>query len=255
MEFRQLLPEPGAFDVNERLEQLDLGGHAPAERPYTVVNFVASADGRATFAGKSGQLGDDGDRAMFHGLREHVDAVLAGTRTMALEHYGRILGSEERRERRLKRGLPPEPLACVVSRTGAVPSEIPLFDEPEARVVVFCPNTSVPELHGCPAHVELVELDPAEVTLTTALRRLRSDYGVCSLLCEGGPTMFGAMLHERVADELFLTIAPELTGGGAGPTITSGPELLELTQLELVWALERAGSLFLRYKIDTPSTA
>ena len=58
------------------------------------MNFISSADGRATFHGRSGQLGDDGDRAMFHGLREHVDAVLAGTRTIATESYGRILGKE-----------------------------------------------------------------------------------------------------------------------------------------------------------------
>jgi hypothetical protein len=97
MDFRQLLPEPASFELEERLEQLDLGAGA-TDRPYTIVNFVSTADGRVTFAGRSGQLGDDGDRAMFHGLREHVDAVLAGTRTMAVEHYGRILGKEERRE-------------------------------------------------------------------------------------------------------------------------------------------------------------
>lgn len=251
MEFRQLLPETGVLDVDERLAQLDLGAAADADRPYTVVNFIASADGRATFAGRSGQLGDDGDRAMFHGLREHVDAVLAGTRTMALENYGRVLGKEERRERRLKRGLPPEPLACIVSRTGDVPHQIPLFGEPEARVVVFCPDASVPDLGDCAAQVEIVKLDPAEVTLTTALRHLRADFGVRSLLCEGGPTMFGALLHERIADELFLTVAPKLTGGGTGPAITSGPELLQLQALEPVWVLERAGSLFLRYRIDT----
>jgi riboflavin biosynthesis pyrimidine reductase len=115
---------------------------------------------------------------------------------------------------------------------------------------VFCPSTSVPDLHGCDAQVDLVELDPAELTLTAVLRHLRSDYGIRSLLCEGGPTMFGALLHERVADELFLTIAPKLTGGGAGPTITAGPELLELEQLEPIWALERNSSLFLRYSLS-----
>jgi riboflavin biosynthesis pyrimidine reductase len=67
------------------------------------------------------------------------------------------------------------------------------------------------------------------------------------LLCEGGPTLFGAMVHERVLDELFLTIAPKLAGGGTGPAITSGPELPEPELLRLQWVLEREGSLFLRY--------
>jgi 5-amino-6-(5-phosphoribosylamino)uracil reductase len=250
VEFRQLLPEPATFALDEQLEQLDLGAGA-TDRPHTIVNFIASADGRATFAGRSGDLGDEGDRAMFHGLREHVDAILAGTRTMSIENYGRMLGKEERRERRLKRGLPPEPLACVISRTGEIPTEIRLFAEPEARVVVFTPDTAEPDLSGCAAQVELVSLDPAETTVTTALRRLRSDFGVRSLLCEGGPTLFGAMLHEQVADELFLTLSPKLAGGGTGSAITAGPELPDLAPLELVWALERAGSLFLRYALTT----
>jgi 5-amino-6-(5-phosphoribosylamino)uracil reductase len=249
MRFHQLLPEPGSFIIEERLSDLDLGARA-TERPYTIVNFVSSVDGRATFGGRSGDLGDDGDRAMFHGLREQVDAVLAGTRTIALENYGRILGTEERRERRLLRGLPPEPIACVVSRTGEIPTGIRLFQEPEARIVVFTSAVTRPDLRGCAAQVDLISLDPATMTLTTALRMLRSDYGVGSLLCEGGPTLFGALLHERLVDELFLTIAPKLTGGGSGPAISAGPELPELQRLELIWALERHRSLFLRYAIS-----
>jgi 5-amino-6-(5-phosphoribosylamino)uracil reductase len=248
MEFHQLLPEPGSFVVHERLAQLDLSAKA-TDRPYTIVNFVASVDGRATFAGRSGELGDDGDRAMFHGLREQVDAVLAGTRTLALENYGRILSKEERRERRLTRGLAGEPLACIVSRTGEVPTEIRLFQDPEARIVVFISATAQLDVSGCGAKVDVIPIDPAEMTLTTALRTLRADYGVGSLLCEGGPTLFGALLHEGLADELFLTIAPKLTGGGSGPAVSAGPELPELQNLELIWALERSGSLFLRYAI------
>ena len=79
------------------------------------------------------------------------------------------------------------------------------------------------------------------------LRRLRADHNVRSLLCEGGPTVFGAMLHEGLVDELFLTISPCLAGGGMDPTITRGPELPELTALEPRWILEHEGALFLRY--------
>ena len=34
-------------------------------------------------------------------------------------------------------GLAPEPLVATVSRSGELPTEIPLFGEPEALVVVF----------------------------------------------------------------------------------------------------------------------
>lgn len=245
MEFHRLIPEPGTVDELELLSAVALAGPLAGERPYTVANFVTTIDGHATFRGRSGPLGDDGDRAIFHGLREQVDAILVGTGTLRAERYGRLLGMPERRRRRVRRGASPEPLACVVTRSGEVPTDIPLFGEPEARIVVY--SAAEIDTTACAAEVGVVRLDPGELTLTTALRRLRSEHGVRTLLCEGGPTLFGALLHEGLVDGLFLTLAPRLAGGGAGPRISSGPALAELGELKLEWLLERRGSLYLRY--------
>jgi 5-amino-6-(5-phosphoribosylamino)uracil reductase len=247
MQFMQLTPASGPVELEERLSALALADNARADRPYAIANFVASADGRATFDGRSGSLGDESDKAMFHGLREQVDAVFAGTRTLEAENYGRILGKPERRARREQRGLAPEPLACVVSRTGAIPTGIPLFDEPEARIAVFAPTGAAPEVTNCTADVTLVELDADALTLTAVMSSLRKDFGVRSLLCEGGPTVFAALVRERLVDELWLTLAAMMTGGGTGPTITTGPELPEPRRLEPIWVLERERTLFLRY--------
>lgn len=247
LQLHQLLPTERQIELLDLLAELELGERGPDDRPHTIVNFVASADGRAAFQGRSGQLGDSTDRQMFHGLREQVDAVMAGTRTVGMERYGRVIRDGERRERRLRAGRSAEPLMCLVSRSGRIPTEAPLFSEPEARVVVFAPpGVSIEHVE---ARVEVVALDPGEMTLTTALRTLRADFGIRSLLCEGGPTLFGGLLEERLVDELFLTLAPKLTGGGTEPTISNGPELAELMQLELLWALEHDHSLYLRYGV------
>jgi len=246
-ELRQLLPGPRSVGIGELLGSLNLVALAAEDRPYTVVNFVAAADGRAAFLGRSRALGDDCDREMFHGLREHADAVFAGTGTLATERYGRLVRDPERRRRRAAAGLEPDPLACVITRSGEVPSDIPLFSERGQRIVMFTPTEL--DASGWGAEVDVHRLDPGELTLTTVLRRLRRDYSIRSLLCEGGPTVFGALLQEDLVDELFLTLAPSLTGGGSSPAISSGPELRELRELSLVWVLELAGSLYLRYSV------
>jgi riboflavin biosynthesis pyrimidine reductase len=247
VQVRELFPGSGGTTVGELTGSLNLVANARPDRPYTVVNFVASADGRAVFHGRSGGLSDAGDRAMFHGLRERVDAVFAGTATMRTERYGRLVRDPERRSRRAAAGLAPDPLAAVITRSGDVPTDIPLFADPDSRIVVFTPTEL--DLDGIPAQVDVVRLDRGELTLTTMLRRLRADYDVRALLCEGGPTVFGTMLRERLVDELFLTLSPRLTGGGMGPAITSGAELPELEELELEWAYERDGALYLRYAL------
>jgi riboflavin-specific deaminase-like protein len=247
LELRQLLPRCGTITAGELLDAIDPAQVPAGECPYTLVNFIATADGRAAFDGRSGPISDPGDRELFHGLRERADAVMAGTGTLRTERYGRITRDPERRRRRVARGMSAEPIAVVVSRSGAVPTDIPLFAEPESRIVVFTSRSL--DTSGCAASVEVVELDPARLTMTTALRHLRTDHGVRLLLCEGGPTVFGALLQERLVDELFLTISPKLSGGGSGLTITSGPELAELLALELRWTIELDGTLFLRYGV------
>lgn len=249
MQFHRLHPDPATAESAELLGDLGLGARAHDERPWVVTNFATTTDGRATIDGRSGPIGDDGDMEIFRRLRTQVDALLIGTRTLGIEQYGRAVRRPELRAAREALGLAPEPLVATVSRSGELPLDIPLFAEPEANVVVFAPPET-PE-PPCAACVTLVRLDPAELTLTTALRHLRAEHGVRSLLCEGGPTIMGALLHERLVDELFLTLAPQLAGGGSGPTMSSGPALADPAALELTWVLERAGSLFLRYAVRT----
>lgn len=244
VELTQLLPEARSTTVGELVGSLNLSDQAPADRPYVIVNFVASADGRTALQGRSHGLSDLGDRAVFHGLRESVDAIFAGTTTMRDESYGRLVRDPERRARRAAAGRSPDPLAMLATRSGDVPTAIPLFEDPDSTVVVFTPVA--PDLRHARARVDIVE---GQFTLTEALQRLRAEYDVRTLLCEGGATVFGALLRERLVDELFLTLAPKLAGGNQGPGLTGGPELPEPASLRLVWALERENSLFLRYAI------
>jgi 5-amino-6-(5-phosphoribosylamino)uracil reductase len=87
---------------------------------------------------------------------------------------------------------------------------------------------------------------PNGVELDRALRWLREERGIRSVLCEGGPTLHGRLREGNLADELFLTIAPKLAGGEA-PRILEGA-LPEVEELELTWLLDHDGELFARYR-------
>ena len=137
---------------------------------------------------------------MFFTLRTRVDAVLVGTGTLrdrALRAHGARPARQEQRAPRLE----PEPLAIVCSRRGDFPDRLPLFTDPRAR-------------HPHPHR----RRRPGE-----ALRRAHEEHGVRSVLCEGGPTLNGALFAEGVVDELFLTISPLIADGPAPLTIVEGP--------------------------------
>ncbi|MEX0972889.1 MAG: dihydrofolate reductase family protein [Solirubrobacterales bacterium] len=92
----------------------------------------------------------------------------------------------------------------------------------------------------------VVECAPDGPADLEALLREQREQGVRALLCEGGPTLHSSLQELGLVDELFLTIAPKLAGGG-GPTLLSG-ELAGEIELELAWLLEDNGELFARYK-------
>ena len=67
----------------------------------------------------------------------------------------------------------------------------------------------------------VVESGPqGQADLPALLRSLRGE-GVRALLCEGGPRLHGSLQAAGLVDDLFLTIAPKLSGGGA-PRIVEG---------------------------------
>jgi riboflavin biosynthesis pyrimidine reductase len=59
-----------------------------------------------------------------------------------------------------------------------------------------------------------------EIDLAVMLETLRSKYNVRRLACEGGPTLFRALLERSLIDQLNLTIAPYMFGGAKAPTLT-----------------------------------
>jgi riboflavin biosynthesis pyrimidine reductase len=227
-EVNRLLPDPGPATVEAQLELLDLAP-APADRPYLALNFATTLDGYGAIDGRSGAIGSDVDTAMLAGLRRHFDAVMIGAGTMRAERYGPMPDGR--------------PLVIVSGRLD-LPWDAPAFSEGVGEVVIFTaePEAEPPETA---TPVEVIRRDE-HVAIAEALGHLRTERGLDTLLCEGGPGLHAQLQRDGLADELFLTIAPKLAGG-PGPHILEG-ELPNVLGFELVWLLEHDGELFGRYR-------
>jgi riboflavin biosynthesis pyrimidine reductase len=255
VQLERLLPAGDPGTVEEIVEQFGLWDRPPAaaERPPRVMlNMISTVDGRASLDGRSGPLSDRADRALFHGLRGAVDAVLVGAGTVRTERYGRIIPDAARRALRVQRGLSEEPLACIVSGRLALETEIPLLDEPAAHVVVL--TASAASLPQTAAKVDYVRTaQDGHLDLAAALGELGSRFGVQSVLCEGGPHLALQLLAAGQLDELFLTVTPLLAGGepagGEALRILAGGELQPPVALELLGVLKSDAQLFLRYGV------
>ena len=242
---RQLYPATGETTPEDLISGLRLGDLAPPERPYLVLNMVATLDGKASVEGRTRAMSSEADRALFHHLRTQVDAVLVGATTVAVEGYGRLIKSEELRAKREREGLSPDALAVVASGRLSLPAEAKLLSEPGQRVVIA--TGSQEELAGAAASVDYLRTGD---DLPLLLSRLRDDYGVRSVLCEGGPTLNSYLLAAGLVDELFLSLSPQISGGTGAPTIVEGRPLMQPREASLVWLYEAAGDLYGRWRIN-----
>jgi riboflavin biosynthesis pyrimidine reductase len=180
---------------------------------------------------------------------------MAGAGTVRSERYGPMIKNDELRARRVREGLSPDPIAVVVSGRLNLPLNLPLLQDPDSHVVVL--TASDAEMPEVPARVDVLRGEPdpvAGVVLEPLARRLRDDYGVRSILCEGGPVLNAALLRDGLVDELFLALAPKLAAGEA-LTVVSGAGLRPPREFDLVWVLENESNLFLRYRMSPPPGA
>jgi riboflavin-specific deaminase-like protein len=240
---RRLLPDEGETTVAEQLAQLELKELAPPDRPYLILNFATTLDGRAAVQGRSGAIGSDTDTEMLQRLRTRVDAVMIGAGTMRAERYGRMVSDPQLRAYRERTGLAHDPLGVLVSNRLELPWDAPIFTDGGGRVVIFTASEEDPPETA--TRVRVVR-HPDGVELDRALEWLRTERGIRSVLCEGGPTLHGRLREGGLADELFLTIAPKIAGG-EGPRVLEGA-LPDVDQVELAWLLESDGELFARYR-------
>jgi riboflavin-specific deaminase-like protein len=243
--YSRLLSAGPEATARELLAEVRPRERAPEGRPFVFVNMVASVDGRAQVNGRAAELGEDADLEMLLELRVLADAVLIGPGTLRAEGYGRLVGSEERRAYRESLGLRPDPVAVILSRSFELRWDAGLFADPAQPVLVYTESDLDAPETAAPLEISRLE----DCTPEAMLADLRSR-GVAALLSEGGPTLNSALLEADAVDELFLTIAPVITGDPAALRIVEGDGLSRTLRARPVWVLRAHGELFLRYALQ-----
>ncbi|OGD21768.1 MAG: riboflavin biosynthesis protein RibD [Candidatus Aminicenantes bacterium RBG_16_63_16] len=201
--------------------------HITSGLPLVTLKAAASLDGRiASRLGDSQWISSPGAREYGHLLRGEHDAIMVGINTILQDDPLLTV-----RHRQWKR----KPiLRAVVDSRLRLPLRARLLstlDRGKIAVLTTAGASQEKETALRKRGVEVVRFPgrPGAVNLSRALSWL-GERGIASLLVEGGSRLHTAMIEGRLADRLFLVIAPKLVGGTEAPSLLEGPGIGRMSE-------------------------
>jgi riboflavin biosynthesis pyrimidine reductase len=240
-------------------------------RPYLAANFVTTLDGVVSLDA-SGHMGggeisgfNHHDRMVMGLLRAVSDAVIVGAGTLRAspDHlwtaeyiYPPLAGAYKRLRANLGKREPP--LNVFVTARGELDPDTRVFRSGEVPVLIVTTADGMGRMQntGLPSSVEVSRIETGGLLSAGAIvdsvgRVRRSDV----ILVEGGPHLMASFFAERILDELFLTLAPQVAGrshSAERPGLVSGRSFAPENPLwGALVSIKRGGShLFLRYRFQ-----
>ena len=220
-------------------------------RPFLTANFAVTWDARiSTRRGTSADFSSARDKRRLLEIRAQCDAVLASAKTVATDNMAMGLPDPALRAARTQRGQRAYPLRVLLTNSGRIDPALRIFQGAFSPIVIFSTTRMPARVQSAlAAKADLWLHDAPAVNLAAMLATLRAEYAVKRLVCEGGSQIFRALLSAGLIDELHLTLAPRIFGGGAAPTLTgiAWPFLTSSTQLRVRSMEVIDGECFLRF--------
>jgi riboflavin-specific deaminase-like protein len=197
-----------------------------AGRPRVIVNFALTADGKVSTRNFTPTVfTSKADKRRLLEIRSLADALLVGARTIATDRMSMRLPANDLQERRRALGLASEPFRVIVSNRGQIDLGWKVFRTPGSQVIAFSTQRMPHKLRLSVARAaDLWIFDSPSIDVLAMLGILQRDYRVRTIVCEGGPRLFCALLKAEAVDELHLTWTPVIFGGARAPTLTGIPD-------------------------------
>jgi len=199
-------------------------------KPWVVLKWAQSLDGKLAFANQSEQMrwiSNEASRRDAHKLRRRVGAVVVGINT--------VLADDPLLTPRPSKGR--KPIRVVLDNTLRIPLKARLLRTTKSCPVLVCTKKAAVEAKL--KHAERIKKRGAQVLAhdeadgVSNLRFLIDELGrrgAQQVLIEGGPRVLTSFLREGLADEVCVYIAPQILGASGAAYI--GAPMVELVRVE-----------------------
>jgi riboflavin-specific deaminase-like protein len=188
---------------------------------HVLLSAAMSADGYIDNAAAAAlMLSDEADLDQVDDLRARSDAIMVGAQTLRADDPRLAVKSAARRQERVARGRPANPLKVTMTRSGDLDPDRRFFTEADRPPLVYVGLAASDELRarlsGAAEIVPVPGLDLADLRWVLADLAGR---GIGRLMVEGGAQVLEQFLIAGLADEMRLAIAPVFVADPAAPRL------------------------------------
>jgi riboflavin biosynthesis pyrimidine reductase len=205
----------------------------PRSHPHVFSNFVTTLDGVVSLNAKGHASGADisgfsaQDRMVMGLLRAIADVVIIGSGTLGADRRHvwtaeAIFPELADEYRRLSKALGKRgpPLNVIVSGSGEIDLRLPVFASGKVPALIVTTTAGAKRLRrqSAPDSVEIraIRRSASAIPASAILDEVCRVSPGKLILVEGGPRLLGDFYAERLVDEQFLTLAPQIAGRDAG---------------------------------------
>ncbi|MEE9379310.1 MAG: 2,5-diamino-6-(ribosylamino)-4(3H)-pyrimidinone 5'-phosphate reductase [Candidatus Lokiarchaeia archaeon] len=185
-------------------------------KPYIILSAAMTIDGKiATIKGDS-ELSDKADWREVHKLRTQVDAIMVGKVTILKDNPKLHIKYYDHR------GY----YRIVLDSNLMIPLESNVITfRQETYPTIICTTENVPlnklkmyEEKG----VKIIQVGVGKRVDIIKLLSILKEFGINSILLEGGGTLNWSFIEKNLIDEIRLTIAPWIVGGKEATSLVEG---------------------------------
>ena len=137
-----------------------------------------------------------------HELRARVDAILIGKNTAFVDNPSLTV--------RLARGK--NPIRVIADTNRTLPQNLKVFNDGESESIFLCSSKQFSDNQSSQCKFIAVEEKDDRLSPKDMLKKL-ANYGVTSILVEGGPSILRSFFNEGLIDELYEYTAPGILNG------------------------------------------
>lgn len=188
--------------------------------PFVIAKCGMSLDGKiATRTGDSRWVTGEASRHLVHQLRNEVDAILVGSRTVMLDDPSLTARLTDEKTR--------DPIRVILDAGEYLDGDRRVFQlESEAPTWVATPDGGVCEAADAVLHVPA---DDGVVDMQALMKELGSRE-VTSVLIEGGGTTHASAFEAGIVDKVMFFVAPKIVGGREAVSAVEGTGIEQMSE-------------------------